>query len=88
MSVLNGYFGETKITITMSNNSHFIGLPTGKKKGDIKVHSVIHVNEGVPCDERFTSATYFDIRKGKLPKLISLPTNDFDMPMNFLKVGE
>lgn len=141
---------------------------TGKKKGGIKVHSVIHANEGVPCDVRFTSAatndsfmlapayyskneivaldrayinyakfeeltqrdvvyvtkmkknltyevlvdcmhqnenglmeyreqvvvfrkdginhiariiTHVDIKKGKQPKLISLLTNDFDMPL-------
>ena len=33
---------------------------TGKKKGGIKVHSVIHANEGVPCDVRFTSAATND----------------------------
>ena len=140
----------------------------GKKKGGIKVHAVIHANEGVPCDVQFTSAatndsfmlapshynhneivaldrayinyakfeyltdkgvvyvtkmkknlnyevlvdcmhqnpqglmeyreqvvvfrkddinhiariiTYLDIKKGKRPKLISLLTNDFDMPL-------
>ena len=31
-----------------------------KKKGGIKVHSVIHANEGVPCDVRFTSAATND----------------------------
>lgn len=30
-------------------------LKTGKKKGGIKVHTVIHANEGVPSDIRFTS---------------------------------
>ena len=33
---------------------------TGKKKGGIKVHSVIHANEGVPCDVQFTSAATND----------------------------
>ena len=33
---------------------------TGKKKGGIKVHSVIHANEGVPCDIQFTSAAKHD----------------------------
>lgn len=33
---------------------------TGKKKGGIKVHSVIHANEGIPCDVRFTSAATND----------------------------
>lgn len=28
----------------------------GKKKGGIKVHTVIHANEGVPSDIKFTSA--------------------------------
>lgn len=32
----------------------------GRKKGGIKVHSVIHANEGVPCDVRFTSAATND----------------------------
>ena len=159
-------------TITLFSNVIFKGVgrhpKTGKKKGGIKVHSVIHANEGVPCDVRFTSAatndsfmlapshyqhdeilamdrayvnyekfeeltdrnvvyvtkmkkklnydvlvdcmdmnqdgkmeyreqvvvfrkgdinhiariiTYVDIKKGKQPKLISLLTNDFDMPM-------
>ena len=159
-------------TITLFSNAIFKGVGrhprTGKKKGGIKVHSVIHANEGVPCDVRFTSAatndsfmlapshyshdeilaldrayinyakfeeltdrgviyvtkmkknlcyevlvdcmhqnqhglmeyreqivvfrkdgishiariiTYVDIKKGKKPKLISLLTNDFDMPL-------
>ena len=159
-------------TISLFSNAIFKGVGrhprTGKKKGGIKVHSVIHANEGVPCDVRFTSAatndsfmlapshyghneivaldrayinyakfeeltdrgvvyvtkmkknlsyevlvdcmhqnpqglmeyreqvvvfrkdginhiariiTYVDIKKGKKPKLISLLTNDFDMPL-------
>lgn len=159
-------------TISLFSNVIFKGVgrhpKTGKKKGGIKVHSVIHANEGVPCDVRFTSAatndsfmlapayyskneivaldrayinyakfeeltqrdvvyvtkmkksltyevlvdcmhqnenglmeyreqvvvfrkdginhiariiTYVDIKKGKQPKLISLLTNDFDMPL-------
>lgn len=32
----------------------------GKKKGGIKVHTVIHANEGVPCDVKFTSAATHD----------------------------
>lgn len=159
-------------TISLFSNVIFKGVgrhpKTGKKKGGIKVHSVIHANEGVPCDVQFTSAatndsfmlapsnynhneivaldrayinyakfeqltnrgvvyvtkmkknlnyeilvdcmhqnpeglmeyreqivvfrkddinhiarliTYVDIKKGKKPKLISLLTNDFDMPL-------
>lgn len=159
-------------TISLFSNVIFKGVgrhpKTGKKKGGIKVHSVIHANEGVPCDVRFTSAatndsfmlapsyyskneivaldrayinyakfeelterdvvyvtkmkknliyevlvdcmhqneqglmeyreqvvvfrkdginhiariiTYVDIKNGKKPKLISLLTNDFDMPL-------
>ena len=158
-------------TISLFSNAIFKGVgrhpKTGRKKGGIKVHSVIHANEGVPCDVQFTSAatndsfmltpnyyqhneivamdrayinyekfeelteknvvyvtkmkknltyeilvdcmdmnadgkmeyreqvvvfrkegishiariiTYVDIKKGKQPKLISLLTNDFDMP--------
>ena len=33
---------------------------TGKKKGGIKVHSIIAANEGVPSDVRFTSAATHD----------------------------
>ena len=159
-------------TITLFSNVIFKGAgrhpKTGKKKGGIKVHSVIHANEGVHCDVKFTSAatndsfmlapshfrhdeivaldrayinyekfeeltrrnvvyvtkmkknlkhkilvdcmdmnpdgkmeyreqvvvfrkdgishiarviTYVDVKKGKTPKLVSLLTNDFDMPM-------
>lgn len=159
-------------TITLFSNAIFKGVgrhpKIGKKKGGIKVHSVIHANEGVPCDVQFTSAatndsfmlapshyrhneivaldrayinyakfeeltergvvyvtkmkknlsyevlvdcmyqnpqgmmefreqvvvfrkdginhiariiTYVDFKKGKSPKLISLLTNDFDMPL-------
>ena len=32
----------------------------GKKKGGIKVHSIIHANERVPCDIQFTSAETHD----------------------------
>lgn len=159
-------------TIILFSNTIFKGVGrhprTGKKKGGIKVHAVIHANEGVPCDVQFTSAatndsfmlapnhyshngivaldrayisyakfeeltdrdvvyvtklrknlnyqvlvdcmyqnpqgrmeyreqvvvfrkdginhiariiTYVDMKKGKNPKLISLLTNDFDMPL-------
>ena len=159
-------------TVTLFSNAIFKGVgrhpKTGKKKGGIKVHAVIHANEGVPCDVQYTSAatndsfmlapshykrdeitaldrayinyakfeeltdrgvvyvtkmkknlnydvlvdcmhqnpqglmeyreqvvvfrkddinhiariiTYVDIKKGKRPKLISLLTNDFDMPL-------
>ena len=51
-------------TITLFSNVIFKGVcrhpKTGKKKGGIKVHSVIHANEGVPCDVRFTSAATND----------------------------
>ena len=33
---------------------------TGKKKGGVMVHSVIHANEGVPCYVQFTSAATND----------------------------
>ena len=51
-------------TITLFSNAIFKGVgrhpKTGKKKGGIKVHSVIQANEGVPCDVQFTSATTHD----------------------------
>ena len=51
-------------TITLFSNLLFKGVgrhpKTGKKKGGIKVHSVIHANEGVPCDVQFTSAATND----------------------------
>ena len=47
-------------TITLFSNLLFKGAgrhpKTGKKKGGIKVHTVIHANEGVPSDIKFTSA--------------------------------
>ena len=33
---------------------------TGRKKGGIKVHTVIHANEGIPFDLQFTSAATND----------------------------
>lgn len=159
-------------TVSLFSNAIFKGVgrrpKTGRKKGGIKVHAVIHAHEGVPCDVQFTSAatndsfmlapshykrdgitamdrayinyagfgqladrgvtyvakmkknlnyevlvdcmhqnpqgvmeyreqvvvfrkddinhiaritTYVDIKKGKRSRLISLPTNDFDMPL-------
>lgn len=51
-------------TITLFSNMIFKGVgrhpKTGKKKGGIKVHSVIHANEGVLCDVRFTSVATND----------------------------
>ena len=51
-------------TITLFSNAIFKGVgrhpKTGKKKGGIKVHSVIQANEGVPCDVQFTSAATND----------------------------
>ncbi len=51
-------------TITLFSNLLFKGVgihpKTGKKNGGIKVHSIIHANEGVPLDIRFTSAATND----------------------------
>ena len=51
-------------TITLFSNLLFKGVgrhpQTGKKKGGIKVHTVIHANEGVPSDIKFTSAATND----------------------------
>ena len=51
-------------TITLFSNLLFKGVgrhpKTGKKKGCIKVHTVIHANEGVPSDIKFTSAATND----------------------------
>ena len=51
-------------TISLFSNVIYKGVgrhpKTGKKKGGIKVHSVIHANEGVHCDVRFTSAATND----------------------------
>lgn len=51
-------------TITLFSNLIFKGVgrhpKSGKKKGGIKVHTVIHANEGVPSDIKFTSATTND----------------------------
>lgn len=47
-------------TITHFSNLLFKGVgrhpKSGRKKGGIKVHAVIHANEGVPSDIKFTSA--------------------------------
>ena len=51
-------------TITLFSNLIFKGAgrhpKSGKKKGGIKLHAVIHANEGVPCDVKFTSAATND----------------------------
>lgn len=51
-------------TISLFSNAIFKGVgrhpKTGRKKGGIKVHSVIHANEGVPCDVQFASAATND----------------------------
>ena len=51
-------------TITLFSNLIFKGVgrhpKTGKKKGGLKVHTVIHANEGVPSDVKFTSAATND----------------------------
>lgn len=51
-------------TITLFSNLIFKGVGrhprTGKKKGGVKVHTVIHANEGIPSDIRFTSAATND----------------------------
>lgn len=51
-------------TITLFSNLLFKGVgrhpKNGKKKGGIKVHAVIHANEGVPSDINFTSAATND----------------------------
>ena len=51
-------------TISLFSNLIFKGVgrhpKTGKKKGGIKVHAVIHANEGVPSDVEFTSAATND----------------------------
>lgn len=51
-------------TITLFSNLIFKGVgrhpKSGKKKGGIKVHTVVHANEGVPSDIKFTSAATND----------------------------
>ena len=51
-------------TVTLFSNLIFKGVGrhprTGKKKGGIKVHTVIHANECVPSDIKFTSAATYD----------------------------
>ena len=51
-------------TISLFSNLVFKGVgrhpKIGKKKGGIKVHTVINANEGVPCDVKFTSAATHD----------------------------
>lgn len=51
-------------TITLFSNLIFKGVgrhpKSGKKKGGIKVYTVVHANEGVPFDIKFTSAATND----------------------------
>lgn len=51
-------------TISLFSNLIFKGVGrhprTGRKKGGIKAHTVIHANEGVPSDIKFTSAATND----------------------------
>ena len=51
-------------TISLFSNLIFKGVghhpKTGKKKGGIKVHTIIHANEEVPSDIQFTSAATHD----------------------------
>lgn len=51
-------------TVSLFSNAIFKGVwrhpKTGRKKGGVKVHAVIHANEGVPCDVQFTSAATND----------------------------
>lgn len=51
-------------TISLFSNLIFKGVgrhpKSGKKKGGIKVHTVMYANEGVPCDIKFTSAATND----------------------------
>lgn len=62
-------------TISLFSNLLFKGVgrnpKTGKKKGGIKVHTVIHANEGVPSDIRFTSAATND-------SFMLIPSNFYD----------
>ena len=51
-------------TVSLFSNAIFKGVgrhpKMGRKKGGIKIHSVIHTNEGLPCDVQFTSAATND----------------------------
>ena len=51
-------------TISLFSNLLFKGVgrnpKRGKKKGGLKVHTIINANEGVPCDVQFTSAATHD----------------------------
>lgn len=66
--VLNTWLKSLKIidstTITLSSNIVLKGTgqfpKKGKRKGGIKVHTVICANENVPCDVEFTPSATFD----------------------------
>ena len=51
-------------TISLFSNIVFKGVgrnpKRGKKKGGLKVHTIINANEGVPCDVQYTSAATHD----------------------------
>ncbi len=73
-------------TISLFSNAIFKGVgrhpKRGKKIGGIKVHSVIHANEGVPCDVQFTSAATNDSFMLAPSYYQYNETNDFDMPLD------
>ena len=49
--------------VPLFSNTIFKGVgrhpKTGKKKGGVKVHSVIHANEGVPCEVQISLTPTF-----------------------------
>ena len=62
VSIQNGWIGFKSLIPQPSHYIQGVGRhpKTGKKKGGIKVHIVIHANEGVPSDIKFTSAATND----------------------------
>lgn len=52
----------TTLTLFSPSYSKALDYTTkrGEKKGVIKVHTIIHANEGVPSDIKFTSVTIND----------------------------
>lgn len=76
-------------TITLFSNLIFKGVgrhpKNGKKKGGIKVHTVIHANEGVPSDIRFTSAATNDSFMLKPSSLSKGAIIAMDLPTSIMK---
>ena len=76
-------------TISLFSNLIFKGVgrhpKTGRKKGGIKVHTVISANENVPCDVKFTSAArYSPHLQAQMADRVSFQADKAELPAKVL----